>query len=635
MIIKCPNCNGALEYNVEKGLMYCKFCDSYFTAEEIAMPETNPVDEEVSAVAAQEYTNPAPEQFNANNNTMSQGVQPKPSFNSLDDISNSAAVAREAGMTGGLVYNYTSDERNANRNAYYEQQQRLHEEFIKPHKVDYTKPYISKADAADDKISPAEMAMASLAAGNTGSVDRRKQYYEEQQRLHEEYSKRPPLDLTKPFSGTTREGKTAEQIREMEMKEMQMRQRENGVDPRMAAAQSAFDFHGYYQQNPDMHAQHIDAQMGRGRYRYTPGGARIINDVKMLVTTDTPPEDGSAKIDHKVYTCTSCGAELSLTGVETSSFCAYCGQPTIVYNRMESTLMPDSIIPFVITRDQALKLVRTRLNKGFFIPKEVQNFEVERLNGIYIPYWLFDASYDDSMIIRSRVKQGKTTVTKYYRVNTGCNLFYFPVDASRSSNDNSSRKLEPYDYAGIRPFNVSYMSGFYSDRFDMPADTMMMTSMYRAQNMMYEKAKKKVPGSPTGLADSHPVYHVRKKYYVLLPAWFMTFRYEGVPYTIMVNGQTGKVVGAVPYSKKKFFGLFGAIFALLSLILVPIMIAISKAVFISPSKSDGGYKLIIMLFMIVGVLFVSGSTIMKKYKKNMDLTTETKLNKFTNERQEI
>ena len=47
-----------------------------------------------------------------------------------------------------------------------------------------------------------------------------------------------------------------------------------------------------------------------------------------------------------------------------------------------------------------------------------------------IPYWLFDADYKDSMVIASRVKSGKHTATHYYRVNTDCKLYYYPVDAS-------------------------------------------------------------------------------------------------------------------------------------------------------------------------------------------------------------
>ena len=40
---------------------------------------------------------------------------------------------------------------------------------------------------------------------------------------------------------------------------------------------------------------------------------------------------------------------------------------------------------------------------------------------------------------------------------------------------------------------------------------------------------------------SNPQIQIQKETYAMLPAWFMTFRYKENPYTMLVNGQTGKV----------------------------------------------------------------------------------------------
>ena len=39
--------------------------------------------------------------------------------------------------------------------------------------------------------------------------------------------------------------------------------------------------------------------------------------------------------------------------------------------------------------------------------------------------------------------------------------------------------------------------------------------------------------------------------YALAPVWILTTRYEDKPYTFMMNGQTGKFVGTLPYDHKK------------------------------------------------------------------------------------
>ena len=218
-------------------------------------------------------------------------------------------------------------------------------------------------------------------------------------------------------------------------------------------------------------------------------------------------------------------------------------------------------------------------------------------------------------------------------MNSKCNVYYYPVDASKNLNDKLSKKLEPYDYSGIRPFNPAYMSGFYADRFDMDADTMTLNSMYRIQNLVYEEAGKKTGGSPQGIMDSYPVYHVKKQYYTLLPAWFMTFRYEGIPYTILVNGQNEKVVGAVPYSKKKFWGLFSGLFAAFCLPFIPLGIRIAQDG-VRDIGNDGLKFIGVILFFILA-LFLLGEANIKRYKKSMDLSKEEAITKFVKERQDI
>lgn len=64
-------------------------------------------------------------------------------------------------------------------------------------------------------------------------------------------------------------------------------------------------------------------------------------------------EDSGEVIELKIFSCTSCGAELAVNDVEASTFCAYCGQPTIVFKRVDKKVKPAYIIPFLIDKEQA------------------------------------------------------------------------------------------------------------------------------------------------------------------------------------------------------------------------------------------------------------------------------------------
>jgi hypothetical protein len=56
---------------------------------------------------------------------------------------------------------------------------------------------------------------------------------------------------------------------------------------------------------------------------------------------------------------------------------------------------------------------------------------------------------------------------------------------------------------------------------------------------------------------------------MLLPVWFMTYRYNGEVYSFAINGQTGKLAGTPPLDKKKLalvstaIGIIAAIIILL------------------------------------------------------------------------
>ena len=60
--------------------------------------------------------------------------------------------------------------------------------------------------------------------------------------------------------------------------------------------------------------------------------------------------------------------------------------------------------------------------------------------------------------------------------------------------------------------------------------------------------------------------------YALAPVWILTTRYQDKPYTFMMNGQTGKMVGTLPYDNQKSLMVMGALAA----ILTPVLYFVAK-----------------------------------------------------------
>lgn len=332
-----------------------------------------------------------------------------------------------------------------------------------------------------------------------------------------------------------------------------------------------------------------------------------------------------------IYSCTSCGAELAVNGVETSTFCAYCGQPTIVFNRVSQTLKPDVIIPFSIQKQQAINIIRNRFNQGSFIPQEVKNFEIERVRGIYIPYWLYDAYYYDKQLIKGRVGSGKNSTTKYFMREADCEFNKVSLDASSNLNDESSQRLEPFDMRGLRDFEVGYMSGFYADRYDQSNKDLRRLASYRVKELFDSQTMGSCSARNKSVVASSPKMTIRKETYAMLPAWFMTFRYKDQPYTMLVNGQTGKLVGAVPYDSAKVKGTAIATFFVSLLFSVPIGIGIA---FVAFSDAENFFKILLGIAFVLFSMVASGLKNLSKLQNSEKLTASQQMNKFAHERQD-
>ena len=272
-------------------------------------------------------------------------------------------------------------------------------------------------------------------------------------------------------------------------------------------------------------------------------------------------------IECNIYSCTACGAEIIVNDVESSTFCSYCGRPTLIFSRIDNAKKPQYILPFTVTKERAASLIKDNFAKGELVPEEIRNLNVEQIRGIYIPYWLFDIHYEDEQLLQGSITDGKNTRTYKYFRRAESNYSQIAIEASLRLNDTVSRKLNPYHTAYLKPFSTDYLSGFYSDMFDVSIDKLEGQAILRAQNTFDNEIRRSVVASNVKTLKKNPKFEITDLNYALFPAWFFTFRSEGKPYTLLVNGQTEKVVGNAPFDKKKAIRAFFLLGFLLSILL--------------------------------------------------------------------
>lgn len=154
------------------------------------------------------------------------------------------------------------------------------------------------------------------------------------------------------------------------------------------------------------------------------------------------------------------------------------------------------------------------------------------------------------------------TETSYYAVGRDMDISFdkIPVDASEAMPDNVMDLMEPYNYSQLIDFNPEYMSGFYAEKYNMPAEAVET----RARKKMSDDAAEMLKASYAGYHSVRPINQDTRvlgnsSCFGLLPVWKYQYTYNGREYPFYVNGQTGKIVGEVSVSNKKVWAYAGTV----------------------------------------------------------------------------
>ena len=278
----------------------------------------------------------------------------------------------------------------------------------------------------------------------------------------------------------------------------------------------------------------------------------------------------------KAYSCPSCGAELICDNTTAATSCPYCGNPTVVSGQFSGSLKPDYIVPFKVSKEDAIKALKDHYKGKIFLPKSfTEENHIQEICGIYVPFWMFDGKAEGDAhykATRSRTYNSgdyKITETKHYDVyRAGIVTFEkIPVDASSKMPDNHMDSIEPYNYDGLKGFSTAYLPGYLADKFDVSVEQSIERADKRCEGTLSSALRKTVSNYDTCTLSGDNINLQRGKvHYAMLPVWILNTKWDGKDFLFAMNGQTGKLIGDLPVSKGKFWGLFAAIAVSLSII---------------------------------------------------------------------
>lgn len=267
--------------------------------------------------------------------------------------------------------------------------------------------------------------------------------------------------------------------------------------------------------------------------------------------------------------CSSCAAESSLPPNVTADKCLFCGAPIVARAASRKLIRPGYLLPFHVTREQAMESFRSWIASRWFAPSSLhRNADAGMLSGIYMPAWTYNCDtgsdytgqrgddYWDTetyhtiangrTVTRTRqVRKTRWTSVSGHVENSFADLL---VRASDSLPEDYFHALEPWDLQNLVVYRDEFLAGFVCESYqiDLPA------GFEHAKEDMQDGIHKTICSDIGG--DHQRVGTVSTQYFnitfkhILLPLWLSAYHYHEQSYRFMINARTGEVQGERPYS---------------------------------------------------------------------------------------
>ena len=283
----------------------------------------------------------------------------------------------------------------------------------------------------------------------------------------------------------------------------------------------------------------------------------------------------------RTVSCTNCGATIEFDPDTHATECPFCASPVVTDTGTNRHIKPRGVLPFAYDEKSAHDAMNTWLGRLWFAPNGLKQYarKGRRMEGIYVPYWTFDAKTASSYtgergtvyyVTQTVVQNGKRVQRQVPKVRwnpaRGRVARFFDdvlVLASTGLPKSYTDALQPWDLSRLETYQPQYLAGFRAEAYSVELENGFTEARQYMDRVIERGVRFDIGGDQqcvhsidTSLSD------VTFKH-ILLPVWLAAYKYRGETYRFVVNGQTGRVQGERPYSAVKIAiaVIFGLILA--------------------------------------------------------------------------
>lgn len=290
------------------------------------------------------------------------------------------------------------------------------------------------------------------------------------------------------------------------------------------------------------------------------GATDIIADVKDILT----------------FKCSSCGAEVVIdTSSQASARCHWCRNTLSVNQQIPNGAIPDTVLPFKVSKADAKKEIETFVGKRKFYahPQFRKEFTTDNIMGVYLPYMIVDANTHISLtgqgeheVNRYTEKIGDRTITYYdadlYDVERDFDLTIegLTIESSKDKLDtNSSNRtnniinsIMPFDTENCVKWDANYIKGYTSEKRDTNVDDLKGIVEAQSKDIARFAANETLEDYDRGVRWDNENLKLKGQQWkaAYLPIWLYSYQEEKkdkkLLHYVAVNARTKKTMGSVP-----------------------------------------------------------------------------------------
>jgi len=295
------------------------------------------------------------------------------------------------------------------------------------------------------------------------------------------------------------------------------------------------------------------------------GAQNIVADTKDIIT----------------FKCTSCGAEVVVdTTNALQARCHWCRNTLSVNEQIPNGAVPDKVLPFKITKENAQKSIEEFVNKRKFFayPKFKLEFTTENILGVYMPYMVVDAntyadlSGDGEILVRRYTRGTGDNKTTYYDADLYHIRRTFDMTVEGLTIESSADKLKhdskentnniinaimPFDTENSIRWNANYLKGFNSEKRDTNVDDLTNFVDIKIKDIARSQANDTIEQYDRGVKWVKEDVTIKGKQWkaAYMPVWLYSYQQKNgnnkkIHY-VAVNARTEKTMGSVPINYVK------------------------------------------------------------------------------------